>query len=169
LIASFLQKEAVMASPASIQKHPIHPMLIPFPIALWIFSLVCDLIYAMDWGTIIWNDMAFYTMAGGVLGALAAAVPGYLDYRSLSDPSVKRIGQWHMLINLSIVVLFVINLSLRMWSEPGAVLPSLLSLIGIGMLSVSGWLGGELVYVHRVAVEPEPRVVAPPKERNRAV
>ena len=158
-----------MASPASIQKHPIHPMLIPFPIALWIFSLVCDLIYAMDWGTIIWNDMAFYTMAGGVLGALAAAVPGYLDYRSLSDPSVKRIGQWHMLINLSIVVLFVINLSLRMWSEPGAVLPSLLSLIGIGMLSVSGWLGGELVYVHRVAVKPEPRVVAPPKERNRAV
>lgn len=158
-----------MASPASIQKHPIHPMLIPFPIALWIFSLVCDLIYAMDWGTIIWNDMAFYTMAGGVLGALAAAVPGFLDYRSLSDPNVKRIGQWHMLINLSIVVLFVINLSLRMWSEPGAVLPILLSLIGIGLLSVSGWLGGELVYVHRVAVEPEPRVAASPKERNRAV
>lgn len=158
-----------MASPASIQKHPIHPMLIPFPIALWIFSLVCDLIYAMDWGTIIWNDMAFYTMAGGVLGALAAAVPGYLDYRSLSDPNVKRIGQWHMLINLSIAVLFVINLSLRMWSAPGAVLPILLSLIGIGLLSVSGWLGGELVYVHRVAVEPEPSVIASPKERNRAV
>ena len=158
-----------MASPASIQKHPIHPMLIPFPIALWIFSLVCDLIYAMDWGTIIWNDMAFYTMAGGVLGALAAAVPGYLDYRSLSDPNVKRIGQWHMLINLSIVILFLINMSLRMWSAPGAVLPILLSLIGIGLLSVSGWLGGELVYVHRVAVEPEPSVIASPKERNRAV
>jgi uncharacterized membrane protein len=158
-----------MASPASIQKHPIHPMLIPFPIGLWIFSLVCDVVYAMGWGTVVWNDMAFYTMVGGVLGALAAAVPGYLDYRSLSDPNVKSIGQWHMLINLSIVVLFVINLSLRMWSEPGAVLPILLSLIGIGMLTVSGWLGGELVYVHRVAVEPEPRVIASPKERNRAV
>jgi uncharacterized membrane protein len=156
-----------MASPASIQRHPIHPMLIPFPIALWIFSLVCDLIYAMDWGTIIWNDMAFYTMAGGVLGALAAAVPGYLDYRSVSDPTVKRIGQWHMLINLSIVVLFVINLSLRMWSEPGAVLPILLSLIGIGMLSVSGWLGGELVYVHGVAVEPQAKASTEMKGRGR--
>jgi uncharacterized membrane protein len=158
-----------MATPASIQKHPIHPMLIPFPIALWIFSLVCDLIYAMGWGTIIWNDMAFYTMVGGVLGALIAAIPGYIDYRSLTDPQTAKIGRWHMLINLSIVVLFAINLSLRMWSEPGAVLPILLSLVGIAMLGVSGWLGGELVYVHGVAVEPESRVAASPEERNRAV
>ena len=143
-----------MTSPASIQKHPVHPMLIPFPIALWIFSLVCDVIYAMGWGAAIWNDMAFYTMAGGVLGALAAAVTGYLDYRSLADPTVKRIGQWHMVINLAIVVLFVINLALRMASEPGAGLPISLSAIAIAMLGVSGWLGGELVYVHGVAVRP---------------
>ena len=143
-----------MTSPASIQKHPVHPMLIPFPIALWIFSLVCDVIYAMGWGAAIWNDMAFYTMVGGLLGALAAAVPGYLDYRSLADPTVKRIGQWHMVINLAIVVLFVINLALRMASEPGAGLPISLSAIAIAMLGVSGWLGGELVYVHGVAVRP---------------
>ena len=158
-----------MASPASIQKHPIHPMLIPFPIALWIFSLVCDVIYAMGWGPGIWNDMAFYTMIGGVLGALAAAIPGYIDYRSLTDPQTMTIGRWHMLINLSIVVLFAVNLALRTWSGPGAVLPVLLSLVGIAMLGVSGWLGGELVYVHRVAVEPEPGVAASPKERHRAV
>jgi uncharacterized membrane protein len=156
-----------MASPASIQKHPIHPMLIPFPIALWIFSLVCDLVYAMGWGGAVWNDMAFYTMAGGLLGALAAAVPGYLDYRSLTDSSVKRIGQWHMLVNLSIVVLFAMNLSLRMWSEPGAVLPILLSLIGVAMLGVSGWLGGELVYVHGVAVEPQAKASTEMKGQGR--
>jgi uncharacterized membrane protein len=74
-----------------------------------------------------------------------------------------------MLINVSIVVLFGINLLLRMWSETGAVLPVLLSLVGVGMLGVSGWLGGELVYVHGVAVEPEPRVAASPTERSRAV
>lgn len=158
-----------MASPASIQKHPIHPMLIPFPIALWIFSFACDVIYAMGWGGGLWKDMAFYTMAGGMLGALAAAVPGYIDYRSLTDPEATTIGRWHMLTNLSIVVLFAVNLSLRMWSEPGAILPVLLSLIGLAMLGVSGWLGGELVYVHRVAVEPEPRAATAPKERNRAV
>lgn len=158
-----------MASPASIQKHPIHPMLIPFPIGLWIFSLLCDVVYAMGWGGAVWNDMAFYTMVGGIIGALAAAVPGYIDYRSLTDPQTTTIGRWHMLVNLSIVVLFAINLSLRMWSEPGAVLPVLLSLVGIAMLGVAGWLGGELVYVHRVAVEPEPKVAASAKERNRAV
>lgn len=158
-----------MASPASIQKHPIHPMLIPFPIGLWIFSLLCDVVYAMGWGGAVWNDMAFYTMVGGIIGALAAAIPGYIDYRSLTDPQTTTIGRWHMLVNLSIVVLFAINLSLRMWSEPGAVLPVLLSLVGIAMLGVAGWLGGELVYVHRVAVEPEPKVAASAKERNRAV
>lgn len=156
-----------MASPASVQKHPIHPMLIPFPIALWIFSLACDLIYAMGWGGAVWNDMAFYTMAGGTLGALAAAIPGYLDYRSLTDPDIKKIGQWHMLINLSIVVLFTINLWLRIGSEPGAVLPLGLSMIAIVMLGVSGWLGGHLVYVHGVAVEPQAKASTEMKGRDR--
>ena len=155
-----------MASPASVLKHPIHPMLIPFPIALWIFSFVCDVIYALGWGGTVWNDLAFYSMAGGVVGAMIAAVPGYIDYRSLSDPKVKRIGWWHMVINLCIAVLFAINLWLRVGSQPGAALPMVLSFIGIAMLGVSGWLGGELVYVHGVAVEPQSRMTSL-KDRDR--
>src|SRR5215211_607515 len=108
-----------MATPASIGKHPIHPMLIPFPIALWIFSAVCDLVYTFGLGDALWKDMAFFSMAGGVIGALIAAVPGYLDYRSLATRDVQRIGLWHMTINLSIVILFTINLWLRMVSEAG--------------------------------------------------
>ncbi|MGH7232166.1 MAG: DUF2231 domain-containing protein [Nitrospiraceae bacterium] len=156
-----------MATPASVQKHPIHPMLVPFPIALWIFSLACDVIYMMGWGGAVWNDMAFYSMMGGVLGALLAAIPGYLDYRSLSEPGVKRIGKWHMIINLSTVVLFAINLWLRMGSEPGVMLPVGLSIIGVAMLGISGWLGGELVYVHGVAVEPRTESAAFKKDRSR--
>ena len=155
-----------MASPASVLKHPIHPMLIPFPIALWIFSFVCDVIYALGWGGTVWNDLAFYSMAGGVVGALIAAVPGYIDYRSLSDPKVKRIGWWHMVINLCIAVLFAINLWLSVGSQPGAAIPMVLSFIGIAMLGVSGWLGGELVYVHGVAVEPQSRMTSL-KDRDR--
>lgn len=157
-----------MASPASIHKHPIHPMLIPFPIALWIFSLVCDLIYAMDWGGTLWKDMAFYTMAGGLLGALMAAIPGYLDYRTTTVPAIQKIGGWHMRINLSLVVLFAINLWLRTNSEPGSALPVILSAIGVAMLGVSGWLGGELVYVHGAAVESEKATVSQTTERERA-
>ena len=142
-----------MSSPASIAKHPIHPMLIPFPIALWIFSFVCDLVYAFLGGSPVWKDLAFLSMTGGVIGALAAAVPGYLDYRSLTRPDVRRIGRWHMLLNLSIAVLFIINLWLRLGDELDAALPVILSFVGISMLGISGWLGGELVYVHGVAVE----------------
>jgi uncharacterized membrane protein len=144
-----------MATPASIRKHPLHPMLIPFPIALWIFSGICDVVYALHWGGALWHDMAFYAMAGGLIGALVAAIPGYLDYRSLVAPVVQRIGRWHMIVNLSIVILFAVNLWLRTSSEAGAALPLILSLLGIAMLGVSGWLGGELVYVHGVAVEPQ--------------
>lgn len=128
-------------------------MLVPFPIGLWIFSFICDLVYALGWGGPLWKDMAFITMAGGIIGAVLAAVPGYLDYRSLTAPKVQRIGRWHLGINLSIVVLFAINLWLRMSHEMGEALPVILSFVGVAMLGVSGWLGGELVYVRGVAVE----------------
>jgi uncharacterized membrane protein len=157
-----------MSSPASIGKHPIHPMVVPFPIALWIFSFVCDVVYALDWGGIFWKDMAFVSMAGGVVGALVAAVPGYLDYRSLTALSAaQRIGRWHMALNLSIAVLFTINLWLRVGSEASAVWPVILSLVSIALLGISGWLGGELVYVHGVAVDQEPQVPVR-KGRDRA-
>lgn len=149
-----------MAGPASILKHPIHPMLIGFPIALWIFSLVCDVVYRMEWGGPVWNDMAFFTMLGGLLGALAGTVPGYLDYRSILDPQVKRIGTWHMAINLAVVALFVVNALLRTMTEPGAGWPFVLSIAGVGLLGVSGWLGGEMVYVHGVSVDPAAKLTA---------
>ena len=155
-----------MATPASIHKHPIHPMLIPFPIALWIFSLVCDLIYITGLGDAIWQDMALYTMIGGLVGALAAAVPGYLDYRSITDPAVKRVGFWHMVTNLSIVVLFTLNILLRLvWEAEN--LPIILSIVAVTLLGLSGWLGGELVYVHGVAVEPHAGAKGKKQEQNR--
>jgi uncharacterized membrane protein len=143
-----------MASPASIAKHPIHPMLVVLPIGLWIFSLISDVIYLMKWGGSVWSDVAFYTMAGGVAGALVAAIPGLIDLLSLEGP-VKRIGIWHMSINLLIVGLYAANLWMRIGST-GATAPLWLSVISVVLLGISGWLGGEMVYVHGVAVEPQP-------------
>ena len=145
-----------MTSPASIAKHPIHPMLVALPIGLWIFSLVSDVIYLMKWGGVVFNDVAFYTMAGGIVTALLAAVPGFIDYLSLPKGKVKTMAVWHMRINLAIVALFAVNFWLRRDATPGAALPIWLSVIGIALLGVSGWLGGELVYVHGVAVETQP-------------
>ena len=142
-----------MGSRASLLKHPIHPMLVPFPIALWIFSLVSDAVYGLGWGGTLWNEMAFYTMAGGIVGALAAAVPGLIDYLSMSDQETSKIAKIHMIVNLIVVGIFIADLWLRTMFAPGAGLPVVLSVIGVALLGFSGWLGGELVYVHGVGVE----------------
>ena len=141
-----------MSSPASVLRHPIHPMLVAFPIGLWIFSLVSDVIYLSNWGPIIWKDVAFYTMAGGVVGALVAAIPGLIDLFSLSGRP-KTLGIWHMIINLIVVLMFAANLWLRLGTAASEALTVPLSFLGVVLLGVSGWLGGEMVYVHGVAVD----------------
>ena len=64
-----------------------------------------------------------------------------------------------MSISLTIVVLYGANLWLRTTNTPGARLPIALSVVGVIMLGISGWLGGEMVYVHGVAVEPQSRIL----------
>ena len=144
-----------MSSPASIRSHPIHPMLIVFPIGLWIFSFVCDILYHAGSHNLFWKEVAFYTMIGGVIGALLAAIPGFVDYLSLRDRRVKQIATTHMILNLIVVAGFIFNLGIRYTGgSENSLLAVVLSIVGIGILAVSGWLGGSLVYVHHVAVEP---------------
>jgi uncharacterized membrane protein len=102
-----------MRTPANVAGHPIHPMLVTIPIGLWIFSLVCDLIAmrSADPGT--WNVVALYALIGGIVGALAAAVPGLIDLMSLRDAAIKKTGLVHMSINLTVVALYVVNAWLR--------------------------------------------------------
>jgi len=153
-----------METRATVAEHPVHPMLIPFPIALWIFSLASDLISLFGFGGPVWKDIALYTMVGGIVGGLAAAIPGYVDYRSLSDPVIVRVAQMHMLINVGLIVLFTVNAGLRIMNGTEALMPVFLSVLGVAGLGVSGWLGGELVYVQGVAVQPE-RESTGPKRR----
>jgi uncharacterized membrane protein len=140
-------------TPASFKGHPSHPMLVALPIGLWIFSIVSDLIFKFGWGGAVWNDVAFYTIAGGIVGALLSAVPGFIDLLSIDNPKSKSIGIWHMAINLVAVALYCVNFGVRMQRAPGDNLPIVLSVIGIVLIAISGWLGGELVYVRGVAVK----------------
>lgn len=141
-----------MASTASIGGHPIHPMLVVFPIGLWVFSLISDIVFLAT-GDTTWRATALYTMGGGIVGALAAAVPGMIDLFTIRDATIKRLGLTHMALNLTVVVLFVINFWWRTQTGPGATGPVWLSAIAIGLLVVSGWLGGEMVYVHGAGVD----------------
>ena len=141
-----------MSTPASIAQHPLHPMLVVFPIGLWIFSLISDFVFLLR-GDPAWNDVAFYTMAGGLVGALFAAVPGFVDMFSINDPKVGKMAWNHMLLNLIAVAIFALNFYLRIGNTAGAALPILLSVTGVLFIAVSGWLGGELVYVHGMGVQ----------------
>ena len=130
-------------------------MLVVFPIGLWVFSFVCDIVALnRPENSVFWNDMAFYTMAAGVVGALLAAIPGYVDYHSLREPRVKRIAATHFVLNLVVIILYVFNLGFRL-NQPIETKSSavLISAIAIVLLAISGWLGGSMVYVHGVAVE----------------
>src|SRR5688572_11509153 len=94
---------------AQIFKHPIHQMLVPLPIGLWIFSFLCDLVYRFLSDLELWDTMALFTMAGGIAGALLAALPGLIDYLSLEDRATRRVATAHMLINLTTVGLYAVN------------------------------------------------------------
>lgn len=148
-----------MIAKASIMKHPIHPMLIPLPIGLWLFSLFCDLAWHRS-GNPTWNACALYTMAGGAVGALLAALPGLTDLYYLPERPVKKIAIWHMGINLAIVVLYLVNLRWRFTSAP-QIGQTLLSGLAILLLMVSGWLGGEMVFLHGAGVEEERQLPHP--------
>jgi uncharacterized membrane protein len=150
-----------MASPASIGGHPIHPMIIPFPIGLWVFSLVADVIYLWR-GHGVWRDyIAFYTLLGGTLGAAVAAVPGLIDWLSLKEPKVVKIANWHARLNVIALLIFAASFYLRTTSGAGIVsgsysIPVALSVLGVILISISGYLGGEMVFKHGVAVD-QPR------------
>jgi len=62
----------------------VHPMLVGFPIGLWVFALVCDVVHAVS-GSAIWQTVATFLVAGGIVGALLAAVPGLIDYFSIGE------------------------------------------------------------------------------------
>lgn len=145
-----------MRTPASIAGHPLHPMLIVFPVGLLIFSLICDLFFLGNPGNPDWAVAARYSMAGGFIGALAAAIPGLIDLLSLANPRIKRIALIHMGLNLTAVVLYAINLWLRFHGASPTGAPLLLSVIGVGVLAVSGWLGAEMVHRHGVGVDVQP-------------
>ena len=145
-----------METPASVAKHPIHPMLVGIPIGLWLFSFACDLI-AMARPEGPWPTVALYTLVGGIVGALLAAVPGFIDMLSLVGRR-RKVALVHMTINLTVVALYVINYWVRTHTEgyTSGGIPFLLSLGAVALLAISGWLGGKLVYELGVAVDGRP-------------
>src|SRR5207253_3663199 len=118
-------------SPGKNKSPPLHSVFVAFPIRVLIFSKINELIFKPGYGGPILNDVAFYTLAGGIVGALVAALPGLIDLVSIENSKSKSIGIWHMVINLLAVGLYCVNFWLRMHRTPGDNLPITLSVIGV--------------------------------------
>ena len=146
-----------MRSSANIGGHPIHPMLVPLPIGLWVFSFVADLIFLWR-GNPAWETVAFYTLAGGCVGAALAAAVGLIDLLGVKDNQAFRIGLIHAGCNVGALLIFAASWYLRTTGGSQMVganskIPIVLSAIGVVILAIAGWLGGELVFKHGVGVE----------------
>jgi uncharacterized membrane protein/nitrite reductase/ring-hydroxylating ferredoxin subunit len=137
-------------------RHPLHPILVHFPIGLFILSLLLDLGSLAFPSTPHLVREAFYAMLLGIIGALIAAVPGFVDYTDIRDDHPgKRTATAHLTLNLIVVGLYGINLGVRSSTLDALktpVGPLILSLLGITLLSVSGYLGGRLVYDEGISV-----------------
>lgn len=142
-------------SKAAIAGHPIHPMLIPFPIALLSLVPVTDIVFAVSDST-FWSSVSYYLLWGGLISAGLAAVFGLVDFIGVPRVRTVRAGWAHMLLNVAIVALSVVNLLLRRGDTIEHIEPSgiIISLVAAGLLMVSGWYGGELSYRHKVGVIP---------------
>lgn len=151
-----------MESRAKIAGHPVHPMLVVFPLGLLATAVIFDLIAAFGGYTDL-HLASYWMIAAGVIGGLLAAIPGLIDF--LKIPRNTRawfIGIWHAVGNVAVLALFAMSWVLRgeMPADPGTV-AILLAIMGVALAVVTGWLGGELVDRLGVGVDEGAHLDAP--------
>ncbi len=146
-----------MESRIKLLGHPIHPMLIVYPIGLLSTAVLFDVAYVLT-GNRDLTTFSFWALLAGLIGGLAAAVFGVIDWLAIPKGTrAKRIGAFHGVGNLIVVILFTLSLLTR-WSSPAYlpdVLPLVFGLVGVALALVTAWLGGELVFRLRVGVDDE--------------
>jgi uncharacterized membrane protein len=144
-------------STASIAGHPIHPMLIPFPIAFFVATFVCDVVFWQTSNT-MWATAAIWLLGAGIVMAALAALAGLTDV--LGEPRIRALNDvwWHAGGNVVVVLIELYNWWIRYIAGTSAVVPEglVLSLIVVCILVFTGWKGWDMVYRARVGVADEP-------------
>lgn len=149
------QPRAAIAGPYG---HPFHPILVTIPIGTWVASLVFDIIGLVSDDPAPYVRAAWILIVIGLVGAVLAAIWGFLDYLQLGrSTAARRTATIHLSINLGVVVLFLINLLVRLSAgdDDVSIVGFILSIVGLAALGVSGWLGGKLAYRYGVRVADE--------------
>ena len=143
-----------MRSKANFKSHPIHPMLVSFPLAFFPGSLIADVAaYVTDKGE-LWT-VGYWLQIAGVGFALLAAIPGFIDYLFTVPPksSGKKRAAQHGLLNVGVIIIFLSNWFYRQNPDASYHLIIGLDIAGTILISISGWLGGTLSFRNQIGVD----------------
>ncbi|HEU4631537.1 MAG TPA: DUF2231 domain-containing protein [Gemmatimonadaceae bacterium] len=151
-----------MESRAKLFGHPIHQMLIVFPLGLLGMAVIFDIIRLL-FGMSALGPASFYMIAAGVITGLLAAIFGLVDWLAIpSGTRAKAVGLWHAVGNVVVVLLFALSWWLRTLDPANPSMTAfVLSLVGLGLSLVTAWLGGELVDRLGVGVDDGANLDAP--------
>ena len=144
-----------MESRVKLLGHPVHPMLIVFPLGLLATATIFDVLYVVTANPDL-STFSFWALAAGIVGGLVAAAFGLIDWMAIPKGTrARRVGAVHGIGNLIVVGLFALSLATRLSASDylPSLLPLILALLGAGLALVTAWLGGELVFRLRMGVD----------------
>ena len=146
-------------STASIAGHPLHPMLIPFPVAFFVGTLATDLAFLRN-GNEFWASAGVWLLGAGLVMAALAAVVGLIDFFGESRIRALPAAWQHMIGNVILVLIELFNFYRRLGGDSSAIVPTglALSLIATLLLLFNGWMGWQMVYRHRVGISDQATV-----------
>jgi uncharacterized membrane protein len=149
-----------MYSRVKIAGHPVHPMLVAYPVAFYTATLVCYIVYSSN-NNPFWFKVAIVANIAGVVMAAVAAIPGFIDWLNIpADSRAKKTGLFHLLCNVLALVCFGITAltEYKKWNDinptPGFAIP--LTALGFVLTLAAGFLGWTLVQKHHVGVDVTP-------------
>lgn len=146
-------RDSGVPSTVAIAGHPLHPLLVTFPIAFLTGALGTDVGYWLT-GDSFWARASFWLIGAGIVSGLVAAATGMSDFVRIDRVREHSAGWAHMTGNVAALSLSAANFWLRWNNQTNAILPVglILSLIVATLIAITGWYGAELIYRHKVAV-----------------
>ncbi|MEV0006315.1 DUF2231 domain-containing protein [Micromonospora sp. NPDC050980] len=152
-----------MESRLKVLGHPVHPMLVMFPVALLVTALIFDVVDTVG-GPDLLGEVAYWNITVGLIGGLLAAAAGAFDLLALpTGTRAKRVGLLHAAANIAVILLFAAVWVVRLNADSRAAGGALIAIevVAVAILGISAWLGGELVDRLGVGVDPDHDLNAP--------
>ncbi|MCX5068811.1 DUF2231 domain-containing protein [Micromonospora lupini] len=152
-----------MESRLKVLGHPVHPMLVMFPVALLVTAVLFDIVDTVG-GPDFLAEVAYWNITVGLVGGLLAAVAGSFDLLAIpTGTRAKRVGLLHAGANIAVILLFAAVWAVRLNADSRAAGGSLIAIevVAVAILGISAWLGGELVDRLGVGVDRDAGLDAP--------